>query len=376
MSINIELANNDECTGCAACANICPKKAIKMVENRAGFIQPIINKNKCVRCSMCVKACPVINDIQILKKDEKRPKMYGAKCKDSSIRFKSTSGGIFATISRTILKNGGIVAGAIYENPYYVKHSIAYDESQIEPLLQSKYVQSNIGYIYREISENLKKGKQVLFCGTPCQVAGLYSFLNERPEKLLTCDFICYGVNSPKAYRKWLNEIHQKYGKIERVWFKYKKYGWYNSPMCTRIDFSDKSKLILDKDNNYYMLGYVYDALYIRNSCGHCKFKGIHRSSDITLGDFWGIDNELDDDKGTSIIILNNKKGKKIFENIKRDIIWWKTDLEVIIKGNHMISECVNINDKSLEFLYNLDKVPFSRLYRRYSTKNKYNIKW
>ena len=348
--MDIKLASDNKCTGCATCANVCPKEAIEMIENVQGFVQPIINENKCIKCGVCLKACPVIN--RYVSQNKKRPTVYGARCKDKKIRFKSTSGGIFATIAKAILNNNGIVVGAIYETPYYVKHSVSYSMSQLEPLLQSKYVQSNIEYIYKEISENLKKGKKVLFCGTPCQVTGLYSFFNGKPENLLTCDFICYGVNSPKAYREWLNEIKKNYGEIERVWFKYKENGWYNSPMCTRIDFCDKSELILNKDNNYYMAGYIYDALYIRPSCGQCDFKGLPRNSDITLGDFWGIDDKLDDDKGTSVIILNNEKAEKLFENIKQDLVLWKTDLDNVIKGNHMINECVNINDKSLEFFY------------------------
>lgn len=146
--------------------------------------------------------------------------------------------------------------------------------------------------------------------------------------------------------------------------------------MCTRIDFNDKTELVLDEKNNYYMAGYIYDALYIRNVCGQCEFKGFPKNSDITLGDFWGIDESLNDNKGTSIVILNNDKGKLAFENIKQDIDFWQANLEDVIKGNHMINESVNINDKSVEFLNKLDKVPFSVLYKIFSNKNSNNIKW
>lgn len=372
--MSIKLPSDNRCTGCASCANICPNKAIEMLENEQGFVQPVINESKCIKCGLCLKTCPVIN--AYVSHNKKRPTVYGARCKNKSIRFRSTSGGVFATIAKEILNSNGIAVGAIYKTPYYVKHSISYNISELEQLLQSKYVQSDIGYIYREISDNLKNGKKVLFCGTPCQVSGLYSFLKERPENLLTCDFICYGVNSPKAYRSWLNEIGQEYGEIKRVWFKYKAKGWYNSPMCTRIEFCDKKELILDNDSNYYMAGYIYDALYIRPSCSQCEFKGLPRNSDITLGDFWGIDKKLDDDKGTSVVILNSEKGENFFENIKNELDFWKTDLDGVIKGNHMINESVNINDKSSEFLGKLDKIPFSTLYKRYSTNNKDNIKW
>lgn len=372
--MGIYLANKKECTGCEACANVCPKGCIKMAEDTTGFVYPTIDKDKCINCKACVNACPVINKTNC--SNQKKPVAYGAKCKDDEIRFKSTSGGLFATIARGILTDGGIVVGAIYETPFYVKHAIAYHLSQLEPLLQSKYVQSRIKYIYRQVAENLKTGQKVLFAGTPCQVAGLYSFLNARPENLVTCDFICFGINSPKSYREWLKEYEKMYCKIEKVWFKYKVNGWYNSPMCTRIDFDDKTNLILDKDDNKYMAGYIYDALYIRPCCERCKFKGLPRIADITLGDFWGINADLDDNKGTSVMILNNDKAKKIFENVKTDLIYWKANLDDIVKGNHMIKDCVNINNKSLEFLNRLGDIPFSALYEEYSTNNENNIKW
>lgn len=176
--MDIKLVNTSKCTGCAACSNICSKDAIEMIEDKTGFVYPVINKNKCVKCGTCLKVCPVLN--KYVSTNHKKPIVYGAKCKNSEIRFKSTSGGIFAVLANSILKNEGVVAGAIYETPYCVKHSVSYNVSQLETLLQSKYVQSNMGYVYREVSENLKKKKHVLFCGTPCQVAGLYSFLNRK----------------------------------------------------------------------------------------------------------------------------------------------------------------------------------------------------
>ena len=169
-------------------------------------------------------------------------------------------------------------------------------------------MQSAIGDIFFKIKTYLHNGKTVLFCGTPCQVSGLYAFLGKRFDNLITIDFICRGVNSPKAFISWIDEIEkQEHKKVKKVWFKYKQEGWKASPKCTRVDFYDNSFKVYFGAKNLYMSAYLGPNLFIRPSCGKCDFKDFPRVADLSLGDFWKVDKSLDDDLGTSLIMASKR---------------------------------------------------------------------
>jgi coenzyme F420-reducing hydrogenase beta subunit len=355
----------DECTACGACVNICPKKAIYMETDEFGFDYPKITEN-CIDCDACESVCSRRGFKS--RDNDKLPLTYAAWSNDSLIRFKSTSGGVFTELSRVVLRQGGFVVGAKYNEDNSVEHAIIQDEDGLEKIRQSKYIQSDIADIYTQIRDILNKGRKVAFCGAPCQVVGLYAYLGKDYNNLITFDFICRGMNSPKAYRSWLDEIEEEVGsKANRVWFKYKTGGWKKSPRCTKIDFKNGKNLILDQDKNLFMSGYLGPNLYIRPCCGNCQFKGVPRQADITMADFWGLDPSLDDDKGTSMVLINNVKGGKIFSEAIENLVVYERNFHEIFEGNVCFSSSVSINPKSKQFLKELDSMRFSDAIRKYT---------
>lgn len=350
-----------DCTGCSACQMICPKQCISMKTNEFGFNYPEINYDKCINCDLCLKSCPII--CNHLEKNELK-KVYACWSKDSDNRWESTSGGMFFEIYYVLNQvfSDLYVCAAEYDEKNNVVHNIYDDEDNIKKFRQSKYTQSDMNDCFRNIKKLLCNKKHVLFCGTPCQVAGLKQYLGKEYDKLITIDFICRGVNSPKAYRKWLDEIEQnEQSRVKRVWFKYKKNGWKKSPMCTLIEFDNGNQKILEGKANAYMRGYLGPNLYIRDSCGHCKYKGADRMSDITLGDFWGIEENLDDNCGTSLLMVNSFFGQKIINLLINRCIIYEKNVENVVNGNVCFNESVKINPQSFDFLKEIDCIPFSK---------------
>ena len=354
----------EECTGCASCANICPKNAIELKKDDCGFVYPNISE-ACVDCNLCVKVCEKRLKIKTSRITE--PYTYAVWSEDKDTRFKSTSGGAFSELARIILKQGGYIAGAAYNDKNLVEHILVNNEEGLSRIRQSKYLQSEIGFIYQEVKKLLAENKLVGFCGAPCQVAGLYAFLDKDYDNLITFDFICRGMNSPKAYESWLRELeNQNSSKVLNVWFKYKVNGWKKSPRCTKVDFENGNSVILKGNKNLFMTGYLGPNLYIRPSCGNCDFKGIPRYGDITLADFWGIEPQLDDDKGTSMVLVNSVKGSKLFLLAEKQLHVIKRDFQEIFQGNVCFDLSVKINSQSEEFLQKLDEISFSRAIQKY----------
>lgn len=355
-----------ECTGCGACENICPRSAITMEIDETGFIYPTIGET-CVDCNLCEKICK--NRKLYQAKRFEVPKTYALWSKNKEVRFNSTSGGAFTELAKIILANNGLVAGACYNEENMVEHILIEKEDELPRIRQSKYIQSNPLHIYSDIKRHLNQGRLVAFCGAPCQVAGLYAFLgNKEYENLVTFDFICRGMNSPKAFRSWLDEIEaEEKSKVTRVWFKYKEGGWKSSPKRARLDFEDGHYVVKSGEANLFMHGYLSNNLYIRPSCGNCDFKGVPRHSDITLADFWGIEAELDDDQGTSLVLINSEKGKKLFEQARAAFEWYERDFGEIFKGNVCFEGSVNVPKESEQFLKALDTGKFSEVLKKYS---------
>ncbi len=351
------------CSGCGACWNVCPAGAIVPKEDDLGFTYPKIT-NRCINCNLCEKTC--YNRLNCYNENREKPEVYAAWSSNSQIRFKSTSGGIFYEIAKFILEQGGYIVGARYGD-YKVEHAIAKNHDELIALLQSKYVQSDIGFIYKDIKKELDNGRPIAFCGTPCQVAAVKSFLGKKYTNFIAIDFICRGVNSPKAYRAWLYEIENLFkSKIDRVWFKYKKRGWKSSPRRVRLDFADGKNVVFEKEKNTYMTGYLGPNLYIRPSCSKCNFKGSHRTSDITLADFWGVEKKLDDDKGTSMVMVNSDVGKVVFEKISKNLNYYEKEYGQAIVANGCFTSSVSLNPNSEKFLRDLDYESFSVVLKKY----------
>ena len=306
----LDIIEYKQCSGCASCQNICPAGAITMAEDKEGFLYPQVDHEKCTNCGMCKKVCPVLN----AKFHEKQAECYAARANEE-IQMKSSSGGIFTLLAEKILEKGGYVCGAAFDNDWNVEHIIVDNKEDLAKLRGSKYIQSKIGNIYRDVKNLLEDDKFVFFTGTPCQIAGLYGFLQKDYENLLTADVVCHGVPNSKVWQKYLKE---NFGdeNICKVEFRSKEEGW----TCTHLIVTTPDNKIKDSK---FMDGFG-DNLYLRKSCGECKFAKPERLSDITLGDFWGINvyrPELYNHMGVSVVFTHTQKGKDYLEKISGEIV-------------------------------------------------------
>jgi coenzyme F420-reducing hydrogenase beta subunit len=298
----IEIKDKRDCCGCWACVQRCPKQCISMTEDKEGFLYPNIDKSKCIDCGLCEKVCPMINQAS-----EHEPiKMFAAKNTDDAVRMSSSSGGVFTSIAEKVIANGGVVFGAKFDKDWTVEH--AYTET-IEGLAEfrgSKYLQSRIGNAYLQAEQFLKQGREVLFSGTPCQIAGLKRFLRKEYTNLITVDIVCHSVPSPGMWRKYLAENYAN-EQITAVRFRDKVSGWkgYSCTVAT-----DRKTYTCHHDDSPWMRAFLKD-LTVRPSCFNCPAKCTHSSADITLGDLWGITQlcpEIDDDCGTTLVIEHNDR--------------------------------------------------------------------
>lgn len=346
----IKQTPHDDCTGCAACFNICPTDAISMIPDREGFLNPEINAEKCVSCGKCAAICPVLPENR-REPVSGEPECYAAWSKDEEIRFNSTSGGVFTHLAQTVLDMGGTVIGARYRDDNLVEHVLIHSKDEIEQLRQSKYVQSEIGLVFRQAEKELKTGIPLLFAGTPCQCAGLRAYLDHEYPNLYLCDFICRGVNSPAVYKAYLKELEEKYGsKVKKVWFKNKTFGWNN--FATKVIFENGEEYIADRETDPFMLGYIKSktTLYMRPSCYQCRFKGVSRPTDITLADFWGVEKtfpEVDTRNGVSAVMIHSDKGNILWDSFMNDVYCCRADIGDISHNNRCITDsAVRGNDR------------------------------
>lgn len=318
----INITSKSSCCGCEACVQACPKHCITFEEDAEGFHYPLVDKTKCVVCGLCERVCPVINQAE-----ERKPiKVYAAKNCDEQELLKSSSGGVFIILAKEIIRQGGIVFGAKFDDNWNVAHTYAEIEEDVKAFMGSKYVQSRIYNTYKEAKVFLDAGRQVLFTGTSCQIAGLKHYLRKEYDNLLTIDVVCHGVPSPKIWRKYLDEIKKNAGDdsiISDITFRDKSLGWRKYSFVVKttnramIDNISTTISNYHRDNPY--LQAFIAGLILRPSCEICRVKSGKCNSDITLADFWGIWNvksELFDNKGTSLLMVNSLKGNSILEKI------------------------------------------------------------
>lgn len=348
----IEIKSKEDCCGCYACYNICPKQCITMKTDNEGFWYPKIDKNKCINCNLCEKVCPIINPV---KRTDSKKIAYAGINKDEQVRKKSSSGGIFSILAEYIIKNNGIVYGASFDEDFNINHKRILCNADLDLLRGSKYVQSSISDAYQQVKNDLENNKQVLFTGTPCQIEGLRSYLRKEYVNLITMDFICHGVPSPLVWKKYLEEIKRsKQENIKNIYFRNKNDGW--KLFSLKIVF-EKNIYINDLNNDLFMKGFLQDV-YLRPSCYSCKFKKINRISDITVADFWGIGNilpKMDDDKGTSLIVIHSEEGKQLFDKLSEKMILNKVNLNEAIKYNSSMITSVKYNKKREAFFAELN---------------------
>lgn len=332
------LASVSQCTGCTACISICPQNCIQMKEDDAGFAFPeIIDQSSCIACGLCERICPMLTN----KKCDRdlSTVAYAAFSKNNSLRFESSSGGIFSELASVVLDLGGIVYGASYDEKGVVRHIGIESYEKLEKLRGAKYSQSILGNTFRLLKNHLDSGKAVLFSGTPCQVVGLRAFLRKDYDKLICLDFVCHGIPSPMVWKKYVGyRAHTDNNEIypQRINMRNKESGWSRYSYSVEFLYSEKNRYLCKNNNDLFMNLFVNDYI-LRKSCSACNFKGYSRISDITLGDFWGIwniDPNMDDNKGTSLVLIHSSKGKELFGKILKDIKIKKVTLEQASREN------------------------------------------
>lgn len=355
MDKNINIIPHDECTGCGACMNKCPKNAITMKYDSEGFLYPHIN-NDCINCGLCLKVCPTINGQDFYK----TPKSYAVWANDA-IRMESSSGGMFTLMANYVIENGGVVFGAVFSEDWKtVHHTWVKSKEALSALRGSKYVQSDIKNSYREAKEFLEKGKMVLFTASPCQIAGLYTYLGKIYENLFTADFICHGSNSVTAYQSFLNEFTE--GKsIKKVAFRDKRmFKWLTSFVVYFNDGSVKKDI---RNKRLWYKGFL-NGVINRLCCYKCVYAKSERISDITLGDCWRvgrIDKNCDDGQGTSLILVNSDKGKLLMNLLNKEMKLCKEiPLNEIRKYNGQLNRPSTKHESRNIFFSHLDKLGYN----------------
>lgn len=326
-----------DCTGCTACANICPTKAISMSHDNEGFLYPNISQGKCIECKKCIQVCPLKHPVDIKDRSHSID-VYATKHKLDSVRLNSTSGGFFTALTDDILKRKGVVYGAAFNNDMKVIHKSAVIKDERNKLRGSKYVQSDLNGVFNQLINDLKTGKEVVFSGTPCQTAGLLNFLHKSKNeysKLLFIDIVCHGTPSPLIWKEYIKYIEKSRNKkaVDFI-FRDKKQGWRGYK--TRILYEDG---ISENENEDLLL---YTDLYktnkiIRPSCYKCKFANTNRPSDIMIGDYWGIENnskDFADDLGVSLVYVNTKKGAIVFNRIASELTILESNIEDSLQMN------------------------------------------
>ncbi|MDD6036547.1 MAG: Coenzyme F420 hydrogenase/dehydrogenase, beta subunit C-terminal domain [Lachnospiraceae bacterium] len=316
----------ENCYGCGVCANLCPHNALSMQADDNGFVYPVIHPDKCIHCGACQRVCPAKNDVRLSYPQE----VYAAAFKDAVSLYQSSSGGIFPALSGYILSQGGVVFGAAMQEKFTVE-TISIHNYQDLPLLQgSKYVQSNPGNSYREIRALLSQGKTVLFCGTPCQVAGLKEAVTGLDKNLISVDLVCHGVPSQQMFQDYIAHLECTGGiTIKSYRFRDKKHGQddYYSYTC-EAGGHEQTVCKRAAKSSYFRL--FLDGNLSRESCYHCKFAVPERVGDLTLCDYWGIEKEHPSFAkelkklnlcGVSGVLINTEKGKNLFEKISSEII-------------------------------------------------------
>lgn len=352
----IQISNKSKCCGCTACVSICPKQCITMREDEEGFLYPMVDSSLCIDCNLCKKICPELHS-----KERREPlNVYAAKHKNEQVRLASSSGGIFTLLAERIIDEGGVVFGARFNNNWNVIHDYTETKKGLTAFRGSKYVQSYMGNCYQKVKFFLQQGRKVMFTGTPCQIAGLKNYLRKDYDNLLTVDVVCHGVPSPKVWRIYLNEIARKGGKnsvlfhpisekqeIKSINFRSKSTGWkkYSFALILSGATADEEKntVLLSSifTENPYMNAFLSN-LNLRPSCYACPTKSGKSGSDITIADFWGIEEvlpEFDDDKGISLILPYTEKGIYWLKDLNCEFT--KVDYQTAQKNNPSISTSV-----------------------------------
>lgn len=343
----------ENCCGCNACEQICTKSCISMVSDMEGFWYPKVNGNLCINCRLCEKVCPISH----INTKQECIESYAAYSSIDEIRKSSSSGGIFTLLARQILEEGGIVFGVSLTSDFSEAAHIEITKFEdIRKIQGSKYLQSSTKDTFKKVKEYLIQNKKVLYSGVACQIAGLNNYLQKEYENLYTVDVLCHGVPSPKIWKKYLGEKQKEFNKkVDSIEFRNKDTGWKKYSVL--IKFSEnKLYTVPFNEDDYFKI--FLSNIGLRPSCHYCKYKDLKRPSDISLGDYWGIENqlpEMDDDKGTSVVLLHSTKGLDLFEGIKKDLRYVSVDPNKALPITSDARHSVSIHPKRSVFFERLD---------------------
>lgn len=333
----VEILELKNCCGCSACVQACPKRCIRFDEDSMGFRYPIVDKQQCIDCGICERVCPCLNPTNGVEPlcafTATNPNLYE--------RISSSSGGIFVMLAKIVLQKKGVVFGARFDDNWEVVHSFIKDEKDLPLLMGSKYVQSSIGNSFKQVKIFLCEGKEVLFSGTPCQVAGLKNYLREQYDNLLTVEVVCHGVPSPRVWRSYLKDKFDV-SQISHISFRDKSTGWLDFSL--KIEQNGKQTFVEPMSRNIYMKAFLRD-LSLRPSCYNCPSKSGKSHADIALADFWGhqlINPSEFDNMGTSLVLAYTDKGKNLISNLG---CAEKADLQYAKKFNTAINCSVYKNE-------------------------------
>lgn len=361
----LEINRKQDCCGCAACAQSCPKHCIIMQADEDGFLYPHIDLENCIDCGICERTCPQINKAQ---SSDMKSQVYVAYNLNEKERLESSSGGIFSLFARQILNDDGVVFGAVMsEDCRSVQHQKIELLNELDSLRGSKYLQSDIGETYVQVKKELDNGRKVLFSGTPCQIGGLKTYLKRDYAALLCVEVVCHGVPSPKLWQKYINFREKRAGAtIRRTFFRHKKYGWKMYAVLFEFTNSTAYKQIHYKD--LFMQMFLQN-LCLRPSCYECHFKVKNGMADISLADCWGAETicpELDDDKGLSLVLVHTNNGSTVFNCIKNNLVKKNVDMDQVIAFNRAIVESCSKPDIRDSFMQDMDCLTIEQLGKKY----------
>lgn len=351
-----------KCCGCSACLNICPTQAISMQEDQLGFLYPIIDDNKCIECKRCEKVCQFKPNYERYNNFES-PIALALRVKNYKELQQSQSGGAFFAYAKYFIEQSGSVYGAAFDSNFQVTHQKAQNFEELTKLRGSKYVQSNLREIFKDVKNDLKGNKKVLFSGTPCQVAGLKAFIpNSLQKNLYTIDLICHSVPGPLIWKKYITWIEHKYkDKIIDIKFRDKNFGWHSNIET----FVMKTQKIHRTSFSHF---FFYEHLGVRKSCAHCPYTNTKRIGDLTVGDFWGwekISAKWNDNKGVSLVFINSHKGEKLTQSISQDIKIEKVSLEQCLQPQ--LLKPITIGNRQDSFIKEFTNKDFSFILKKYA---------